>query len=77
MQPTHELTVQERPAISPRLRNVSRATIKNAVYFVGGIFLLSIAGVFAQKVSDGGVAHIIINEKMVDARRCIVRQMLQ
>ena len=38
MQPTPELTVQERPVISPRLCNVSRATIKNTVYFVGGIF---------------------------------------
>lgn len=38
MQPTPELTVQERQATSPRLRNVSRATIKNAVY-CGGIFL--------------------------------------
>lgn len=35
---TRELTELERPVISPRLRNVSRVTIKNAVYFVGGIF---------------------------------------
>ena len=75
MQPTHELTVQERPAISHK-RNVSRATIKKAVYFVGGIFLLSITCVFAQKVGDGDATHIVINEKMVDARCCIVRQML-
>ena len=37
MQPTHELTVQERPVISPRLRNVSRATITNAAYKIDGI----------------------------------------
>ena len=35
-----------------------------------------ITGIFAQKVGDGDATHIIIYEKMVDARRCIVRQML-
>ena len=36
-----------------------------------------IAGIFAQKVSNGDATHIVINEKMLHARRCIVRQMLQ
>ena len=44
---------------------------------LAAFFLLSIAGIFAQKVGDGDATHIVINEKMVDARRCIVRQMLQ
>ena len=36
-----------------------------------------ISGIFAQKVGDGGAAHIVIFEKMLHTRRCIVRQMLQ
>lgn len=41
-----------------------------------GANVQKIAGIFAQKVGDGGAAHIVINEKMFDARRRVVRQML-
>lgn len=34
-------------------------------------------GIFAQKVHDGGIAQIIVNEKMVDTRRRVALQVLQ
>ena len=55
MQPTHELTVQEHPAISHK-RNVSRATIKNAAYKIDGIFLLSVMYVSSRDIHHNAFA---------------------